>query len=182
MHAKSLIAGLAATAAIAVPVAAQAAAPAATPLQKVSAAVEPSIVYMETTFEAAVKDPKWGFIGGEKNFSVTYSCSGFFVNPDGYFASAGHCVDYDQEVKDALLDEGRRVVLREREVEPGHHRGGGRQRGAAALAPARPPELAQRRREAHRPRRVPERQAAARPRARLPRLRRRRCLPAEAGG
>ena len=58
------------------PGAAQAAAPAATPLQKVSAAVEPSIVYMETTFEAAVKDPKWGFIGGEKNFSVTYTCSG----------------------------------------------------------------------------------------------------------
>ena len=103
MHAKSLIAGLAATVAIAVPVAAQAAAPAATPLQKVSAAVEPSIVYMETTFEAAVKDPKWGFIGGEKNFSVTYTCSGFFVNPDGYFASAGHCVDYDQDVKDDLL-------------------------------------------------------------------------------
>lgn len=106
MRNKSLIVStLAAVAALGtVGTAAQAAAPAATPLPHVSAAAKPGIVYLETTFEAKVYDPSGhAEVGAGRAFPVTYTCTGFFVTPQGDIASAGHCVNYDDEVKADLL-------------------------------------------------------------------------------
>jgi hypothetical protein len=70
---------VASVAAVAAP--AQAAKPATTPLERVSALVQPSIVYLETTFTARVYDNfNHGFVR-DAAFEVGYRCSGFFVNP-----------------------------------------------------------------------------------------------------
>ena len=63
--------------------------------------VQPSIVYLTTTFSGYVWDPYLGDGGmylddaqdDAKVFSVTVQCSGFAVSSDGYLATAGHCVD-----------------------------------------------------------------------------------------
>jgi serine protease Do len=64
---------------------------------KVQAYVQPAITYDET---------KWSFYAYDtynkhyipttdnpKLFTVTFQCTGFVVNPGGYIATAGHCVD-----------------------------------------------------------------------------------------
>lgn len=88
----NLIASTAAVAALAVPAAASAA-PHATKLEKVSSVAQPGILYLETTYEGYVKSGNGYWLNGGKPLSVTASCSGFFVNPDGHFVTAGHCVD-----------------------------------------------------------------------------------------
>jgi serine protease Do len=81
-----------------------AAAPRATPLEKVSSLVQPGIVYTETKWSGRVYDPEYGWVGGvESVFSSTSSCSGFFVNPDGHFVSAGHCVEEEFGREDVLV-------------------------------------------------------------------------------
>ena len=110
MRAKSLITALICiiVAVAGLAPAASAAAPKATPLEKVSSLVQPGIVYAQSTFSAVVRDPSIkDWIGNRtiKTFSVTYNCSGFFVNPDGYVATAGHCVQFDSSVKEDLIVE-----------------------------------------------------------------------------
>lgn len=64
----------------------------------ISAYVGPSIVYVETTWTARVYD---GFNneymveqdGSDKVFTSGSGCTGYIVNPNGYVATAGHCVD-----------------------------------------------------------------------------------------
>lgn len=77
--------------------------PPATPLEKVSSVVQPGIVYLETRWRGRVYDPVYGPVGGrDKVFKSTTSCSGFFVNPDGHFVSAGHCVEPQLGRKEVL--------------------------------------------------------------------------------
>jgi serine protease Do len=84
---------------------ASAAAPQASSLEKVSNVVQPGIVYLETTYRAHVVDTYLNYALNEgRPFEATSSCSGFFVNPDGYFVSAGHCVDTG-DGRDAVLIE-----------------------------------------------------------------------------
>ena len=83
-------------------------APKATTLEKVSSLVQPGMVYLETSYSGLVYDPTIGaYVGGNQSpqsFSaVAGGCSGFFVNPDGYFASAGHCVEYDPAIKQPII-------------------------------------------------------------------------------
>lgn len=85
--------------------AASAAAPHATTLEKVSSVVQPGIVYLETTFSGIVIDPVRGVVVGNRPFGIGARCTGFFVNPDGYIATAGHCVEIDDEVKPAIISE-----------------------------------------------------------------------------
>lgn len=67
----------------------------------VVALVQPSIVYLTTTYSGYVWDPFLGddgeFLeekdGDLKTFSVTTQCSAFAVSSNGYLATAGHCVD-----------------------------------------------------------------------------------------
>ena len=109
MNTKALIATLAAAASVAASASpASAAAPPATPLQKVSSEVQPGVVYLQSTYEAVVRDPAMKDLVGDRTFSVSYSCSGFFVTPEGHIGTAGHCVGYDTSVKEALLEEAAR--------------------------------------------------------------------------
>jgi serine protease Do len=84
--------------------------PKATTLEKVSSLAQPGIVYMETSYSGIVYDPTIeAFIGGNQSprefDTLAGSCSGFFVNPDGYFVSAGHCVEYYPEVKQGIIEQ-----------------------------------------------------------------------------
>lgn len=89
--------------------------PAVTPLERVSALVQPSIVYIEATFTGRVHDKynggnvrniKRGEARSGRVFSVTASCTGFFVNPDGYVGTAGHCVDpKGSSIKSSIVEQ-----------------------------------------------------------------------------
>src|SRR2546423_14636624 len=94
-------------AAAVLPVAARAAPPAPpTAEERAAAIVQPSISYIEITFASRLYDNHNHHFVRDDPFSVTYSCTGFFVNPDGWVATAGHCVAFDDEVKKALVDQG----------------------------------------------------------------------------
>jgi hypothetical protein len=64
-----------------------------TPAQRLSAFVEPSIVYVQTSWTARIGDDsdlnRW--VKNEP-FTVTSNCTGFAVTSDGYIGSAAHCV------------------------------------------------------------------------------------------
>jgi serine protease Do len=93
---------------------AQAAAPQTTPLERVRALVQPSVVYIQIQWSAGVRDirpagpgagvPALDFNNGQP-FSVAFNCTGFVVNPAGYIATAGHCVEFDDSVKGALFEQ-----------------------------------------------------------------------------
>jgi S1-C subfamily serine protease len=84
---------------------------AAAPLEELSASVKPAVGYVETTFTGFVYDPKnygepedYGYIR-EAPFTVTLRCTGFVVNPDGYIITAGHCIEYDAEIRAAIFEQ-----------------------------------------------------------------------------
>ena len=55
--------------------------------------MQPSVVYETMTWSGYVYDRYNKQYLRDKPFSVTMQCTGFVVNPDGYVATAGHCVD-----------------------------------------------------------------------------------------
>jgi S1-C subfamily serine protease len=74
-----------------------------TPLERVNALVQPSIVYLEQDWAAYVYDKaNKQYLNGGQQFELSFQCTGFVVNPDGYIATAGHCVDLD-EVRPAFF-------------------------------------------------------------------------------
>jgi serine protease Do len=88
---------------------AQAARPQTTPLERVRALVQPSVVYLQIEWSAPVRDVNvrggaLEFNNGEP-FTVSFQCTGFVVNPSGYIATAGHCVEFDDSVKAALFEQ-----------------------------------------------------------------------------
>jgi len=72
----------------------------ATPVQ-VAPLVQPSVVYETVSWSGYVYDRFNGQYVQNKPFHVTMQCTGFVVNPDGYVATAGHCVD-PEGGKDAI--------------------------------------------------------------------------------
>jgi S1-C subfamily serine protease len=64
-----------------------------TPEGKAAAIAEPAIAYLEMHWNAYVymTSPDYDF--GVEQVSFATRCTGFFVNPNGYVATAGHCVD-----------------------------------------------------------------------------------------
>lgn len=73
---------------------AQAHAPtAATPAERAAAEVRPAVVYLKETFSGYVADETGTFFNDGNPYTLTVTCTGFGVNPDGYVATAGHCVD-----------------------------------------------------------------------------------------
>jgi serine protease Do len=64
-----------------------------TPEGKAAAVAEPAIAYLEMHWNAYVymTSPDYDF--GVEQVSFATRCTGFFVNPNGYVATAGHCVD-----------------------------------------------------------------------------------------
>lgn len=65
-----------------------------TPLERVNALVQPSIVYLQQDWAGYVYDKaNKQYLNGGQAFQLSFQCTGFVVNPDGYIATAGHCVD-----------------------------------------------------------------------------------------
>ena len=68
--------------------------------------VQPSIVFIKTTWSASVRNTQPDFraplFDGEP-VSVDTRCTGFFVNPDGYVATAAHCLLADEEIKELIV-------------------------------------------------------------------------------
>src|SRR5690348_9128602 len=60
---------------------------------QVAALVQPSVVYETVSWSGYVYDRYNRQYLKDKPFTVTMQCTGFVVNPDGYVATAGHCVD-----------------------------------------------------------------------------------------
>lgn len=68
-------------------------APAVTPEERAAAVVRPAVVYIEITWTGWVRDQRDGQLWLTRSTDLTFTCSGFLVNPDGYIVTAGHCVD-----------------------------------------------------------------------------------------
>src|SRR3712207_708916 len=69
----------------------------ATQLERVSAYTQPSVVYIQTDWTGYVYDTyNKRFLNNQKPFTLSFQCTGYVVNPNGYIATAGHCVDPDQ--------------------------------------------------------------------------------------
>lgn len=70
--------------------------------------VKQSLVYVTIAYTGYVNVPAASADNGQafwsKGIEVDFSCSGVIVDPDGYIATAGHCVDpNNEEVKRAIL-------------------------------------------------------------------------------
>lgn len=73
----------------------------ATPTTKAAALVEPAVVYLEMQWTVRIWSPATteytaGYLSSEP-FTFATRCTGFVVNPEGYIATAGHCVDPSRE-------------------------------------------------------------------------------------
>jgi serine protease Do len=79
--------------------------PRATPLEKIHALVQPSVVYEQITWTSRIYDSFNRDFLRDQPFQVSSGCTGFVVAPDGYVATAGHCVEFEDDVQDALLDQ-----------------------------------------------------------------------------
>ncbi|GEL22487.1 hypothetical protein PSU4_14410 [Pseudonocardia sulfidoxydans NBRC 16205] len=66
---------------------------AATATEKTAAAVRPAITYLTSTFTGYVADETGTFFNNGAPYQLATTCTGFGVNPNGYVATAGHCVD-----------------------------------------------------------------------------------------
>jgi serine protease Do len=71
--------------------------PQATPVQKAENLIRPAVVYIEGDLSAYVGDSDGFFNDIDQPVKLTYSCTGFVVNPSGYVATAGHCADLGPE-------------------------------------------------------------------------------------
>ena len=72
-------------------------------LERVSAYVQPSVVYLQMKWKGYVWDRVLKqYVNEGAPFEVTTQCTGYVVNPDGYIATAGHCVDPKGDVEDML--------------------------------------------------------------------------------
>ncbi len=80
-------------------------------LDRLQPLVQPSVVYETIKWKAQIWDThnkqyiptKVG--GKPAEFTVSYRCTGYVVNPAGWIATAGHCVD-PREARDDLIKEG----------------------------------------------------------------------------
>ena len=77
--------------------------PPATPLEEVQARVQPAVVYEEVTWTGYVYDETNKQYFTQDPFTATFQCTGFVVNPEGYIATAGHCIDFDATIREAIL-------------------------------------------------------------------------------
>jgi V8-like Glu-specific endopeptidase len=69
----------------------------------VSAYTQPSVAYIGIDWTGYVYD-KYNkmYLNNSKPFHLSFQCTGYVVNPDGYIATAGHCVD-PGEVEDQFI-------------------------------------------------------------------------------
>ncbi|MDF2968962.1 MAG: peptidase and chymotrypsin/Hap [Nocardioidaceae bacterium] len=90
---KAVAALVAAVVLAVLPTAAGAADPGSAPGQ-VRAYVQPSLVHLQVSWEGYVWDTvRKEYVRGGRPFEVDTHCTGYVVNPRGYVATSGHCVD-----------------------------------------------------------------------------------------
>lgn len=70
------------------------------PEERAAAIMRPAVVYLAGQAYGQVRLPDGQLLsqfgaGSTIPFAVTWDCTGFVVNPDGWVATAGHCVDPD---------------------------------------------------------------------------------------
>lgn len=89
-------------AALAIPAGAPALAaqPSATPQERATAIVRPSVVYLGIEWEGWVRDQRDGQLWDPdpltdtvESIQLAFRCTGFVVSEDGFIVTAGHCVD-----------------------------------------------------------------------------------------
>ncbi|MBB5957973.1 S1-C subfamily serine protease [Saccharothrix tamanrassetensis] len=70
-----------------------AAAQPSSPEERAAAVARPGIVFIAVTWHGWVRDKRTGEVfGGTGGYEVKTSCSGAVISPDGYVATASHCV------------------------------------------------------------------------------------------
>ncbi|OBI69310.1 trypsin-like peptidase domain-containing protein [Mycobacterium sp. E796] len=72
--------------------------PRVNPEERAAAMIRPAVMYLAGQSYGAVRLPDGQILsqfgpGTTMPFIATWSCTGFVVNPDGWVATAGHCVD-----------------------------------------------------------------------------------------
>ena len=69
------------------------AAPAADPGERAAALARPGVVLVTVAWHGWVRDKTTGEVfGGVEGYTAKTTCTGFVVSPDGYVATASHCV------------------------------------------------------------------------------------------
>src|SRR5271156_1711984 len=81
--------------------------PQANPQERAAAMIGPAVVYLAGQTYGQVRLPSGQMLsqfGGGSTFPfvATWTCTGFVVNPDGWVATAGHCVD-PESAKELIL-------------------------------------------------------------------------------
>ena len=75
----------------------------ATPLERVRAYTQPSIVYIQTTWTGYVYDTyNKLYLNDGQPFTTGGNCTGFVLTDDGYIGTAGHCVNTPETGEPAL--------------------------------------------------------------------------------
>ena len=74
--------------------------------QRLSPYVAPSVVFISIKWEGWLYDKQFDeYLNDAYPFTITGTCTGYVVNPNGWIGTAGHCVD-PAEVRTAWLAEG----------------------------------------------------------------------------
>jgi serine protease Do len=63
------------------------------PTERAAALVRPALVHVTGQFVGSVQDESGAYFNGGQPYQLTATCTGFGVHPDGYVATAAHCVD-----------------------------------------------------------------------------------------
>ncbi|HWG98270.1 MAG TPA: trypsin-like peptidase domain-containing protein [Pilimelia sp.] len=71
--------------------------PAPTPEERAAALARPAVVYLEQHWQAYVFDENGKPFNGGGAYQLKTRCTGFGISPNGYVATAGHCVDPGME-------------------------------------------------------------------------------------
>jgi len=84
----------------------------ATPLERVRAYTQPSIVYIETTWTGYVYDTYNKLYLNDGNpISTGGGCTGFVLTEDGYIGTAGHCVNTPETGEPAIYEQAAQWAL-----------------------------------------------------------------------
>ncbi len=81
--------------------------PQANPDERAAAMIRPAVMYLVGEATGQVRLPNGQMLsqygaGSNIPFSAAWACTGFVVNPDGWVATAGHCVD-PESAKDLIV-------------------------------------------------------------------------------
>src|SRR5262245_46120630 len=82
------------------------------PLERVNAYVQPSVVYEGVEWTGYIYDKfNKQYLNDGQSFTLNTQCTGFVVNPDGYIATAGHCVDPKGEILNLFIAQAARWAI-----------------------------------------------------------------------